>query len=724
MKNKLLAVFIFLMLTMSLGASLNIINLTEGQASPEIRVEPSTYEAAYIGEIFDIDITINDVDSLLRMTSVEFRLKYNETLLEVVTVTEGPFLKQFNNTPTLPFTYFIWYLEPGDVGLGYPHVLVGIQLLPNAEGEWTNFPSGSGILATITFKVIKRTMEPEPVVTCDLALTTSMILNDDLTEIEHSTVDGSYQAPHHTLPMLRVEPSTYHPTVSDEVFTVDVTINNLDPTLKAVSVEFRLSYDGTLLEVQEVTEGSFLSDPRWNLYGTYFIHYDEPDGRYGSHVLVGILLLPNDATGEYDQTQFPEGSGTLVSITFKAVSVCTPCLFGFKESQILDANLEEIEHAPPLNTLSVEPSAYSAAGEGETFDVNVTISDLGVLWRAISVQFRLTYNDTLLKVVNVTEGPFMQQFGDTYFLSYLDTIIYGPHVLVGIQLLPNDTGQWEVFPYGSGTLATVTFEVLYGTIMPTPPASCLLDLKDTMILNDDIVEIEHYVEAAIYHAPHYPRALLSVEPSTYSATELDETFSVDVKISNLSPDLKAINVQFRLTYNATMLEVVDVVEGPFMQQFGDTFFLYFNEIDDQRYGTHVLVGIQLLPNDTGQWEVFPEGDGVLVTITFKAIYQHRGLEKPPLCFNLEFVDTMILDEDLVELPFETEPGQYCILPRHVADLNDDGKVDMKDIGIVAKAFGSYPGHERWDPLADINEDGKVDMRDVAGVARLFGYGAT
>jgi len=31
----------------------------------------------------------------------------------------------------------------------------------------------------------------------------------------------------------------------------------------------------------------------------------------------------------------------------------------------------------------------------------------------------------------------------------------------------------------------------------------------------------------------------------------------------------------------------------------------------------------------------------------------------------------------------------------------DQKVDMRDVSLVAKAFGSYPGHENWNPLADI-----------------------
>jgi ABC-type transport system substrate-binding protein len=51
----------------------------------------------------------------------------------------------------------------------------------------------------------------------------------------------------------------------------------------------------------------------------------------------------------------------------------------------------------------------------------------------------------------------------------------------------------------------------------------------------------------------------------------------------------------------------------------------------------------------------------------------------------------------------------------------DLKVDMKDIGAAAKAFGSYPGHPRWNNFADINVDRKVDMKDIGAIAKKFGW---
>jgi hypothetical protein len=65
-------------------------------------------------------------------------------------------------------------------------------------------------------------------------------------------------------------------------------------------------------------------------------------------------------------------------------------------------------------------------------------------------------------------------------------------------------------------------------------------------------------------------------------------------------------------------------------------------------------------------------------------------------------------------------GGDTIKVRMPGDINIDGKVDIKDIVLAAKSFGSYPEHPRWNPLADENEDDKIDIRDLFSVARNFG----
>ena len=61
-----------------------------------------------------------------------------------------------------------------------------------------------------------------------------------------------------------------------------------------------------------------------------------------------------------------------------------------------------------------------------------------------------------------------------------------------------------------------------------------------------------------------------------------------------------------------------------------------------------------------------------------------------------------------------------ITVRLMGDVNGDGRVDLRDIALVARAFGSTPGSPNWNPAADLNGDGIVNMQDIALVARHFG----
>jgi hypothetical protein len=58
--------------------------------------------------------------------------------------------------------------------------------------------------------------------------------------------------------------------------------------------------------------------------------------------------------------------------------------------------------------------------------------------------------------------------------------------------------------------------------------------------------------------------------------------------------------------------------------------------------------------------------------------------------------------------------------RLLGDINGDGKVDVTDVAMVSAAFGSYPGHPRWNPACDINRDNRIDVQDLAKVSKNFG----
>jgi len=220
----------------------------------------------------------------------------------------------------------------------------------------------------------------------------------------------------------------------------------------------------------------------------------------------------------------------------------------------------------------IQPSKIEGTKLGETFNVSVNIQNVYASERLVGLQFRVQYNKTLLQAIDAHEGTFLSQFHNrpeplyTYFIKYIeDDPIYGPNVLIGILLLPDDTGRWTNFPEGNGTLATITFRSIYRPIEPSPPLTCELNLTDTMIVDDSINEINHKAESAMYIVQPLPFPEIMV--SNYTATLLGEIFNVSISINNLDSDWRMAGIQFRLQYNSTLLDAIDAYEGPFLSQF-------------------------------------------------------------------------------------------------------------------------------------------------------------
>jgi rhodanese-related sulfurtransferase len=65
-------------------------------------------------------------------------------------------------------------------------------------------------------------------------------------------------------------------------------------------------------------------------------------------------------------------------------------------------------------------------------------------------------------------------------------------------------------------------------------------------------------------------------------------------------------------------------------------------------------------------------------------------------------------------------GNICAVVTFLADLDKNGKVDIFDVTIIARAYGSKIGDPKWNAIADLNEDGVINILDVTIVARDYG----
>jgi len=129
----------------------------------------------------------------------------------------------------------------------------------------------------------------------------------------------------------------------------------------------------------------------------------------------------------------------------------------------------------PTATVSVSPSTVTAS-KGQNFSISVSVSSVLDLygWR-----FKLSWNTTLLDVVNTIEGPFLKAGGSTFFTYKInDTLGY---ILADCTLLGNVSGV-----SGSGTLANVKFYA-------KNQGKSILGLYDTMLVSSQEQLIIHTV---------------------------------------------------------------------------------------------------------------------------------------------------------------------------------------------------------------------------------------
>jgi len=54
------------------------------------------------------------------------------------------------------------------------------------------------------------------------------------------------------------------------------------------------------------------------------------------------------------------------------------------------------------------------------------------------------------------------------------------------------------------------------------------------------------------------------------------------------------------------------------------------------------------------------------------------------------------------------------------DVDGNGNVDILDIATIARAYGAYPGHAKWNPNADLDDSNLIDIIDIAKAAKNYG----
>jgi hypothetical protein len=80
---------------------------------------------------------------------------------------------------------------------------------------------------------------------------------------------------------------------------------------------------------------------------------------------------------------------------------------------------------------------------------------------------------------------------------------------------------------------------------------------------------------------------------------------------------------------------------------------------------------------------------------------------------------LLLDSDINSIHVTINQGLLTAANTLSTDINGDGKVDIIDIAVVARGFGSTSGKPNWNPIADVNGNDVINIIDIATVAKEF-----
>ncbi len=631
MRKELMRIVVSLLAALMVIGMVPIVSRTYATPAPSMWIEPSSIElntAEYsVGYRFWVTVSLNATD--FEVGAWQFYMIYEKAYLNVIdftlTGTGGAISQFFENVGAATWGMTV---AQGSYDETHDYIQIG--------ESWKSGPWGTGVgsLATVQFEVVSVPPKGGEIrslidISTGFANGDTVALDPSMSNILAAAYDCTYiftwVAP--PAPRVGVSPTSQEFGMFDNVIgwpvDVDVYILGLDAAWYLVSASFTLSYDPTLVGV--TADDIILNTADWNVAAEATV----TDGNITFYVETDKLLSGDVKVADITFTILYQGD-------YPEVNVCP---LEFYDVHLFDHTMEIPTEAPlegeiriigyialPMPHLEVEPTEVVFGPEpslGKEFSINVVMKQLYEAWNLVGYNFRLSYNDTLLEVVDVQEGPFLAEATSWGYVLFEDITLpaaapplYMSNITLILRVnatLPQEYDFEVVAPDGIRVLINYTARTTFSVAGPT--------------VEDFIIEFRNYNDYPI--TGDYK---IICTPTTYGVT-----------LYNITDPANPIELEW----------IRNVAKPPY------TWF-FSNVQPDGIYGPHVVVG-GMLATDTGEWYIFPEGEGVLATITFRIIKQAPTPGTSLTC-PLNLFDIVLIDKEGKDIPYEPPVnGTYTVL---------------------------------------------------------------
>jgi len=354
------------------------------------------------------------------------------------------------------------------------------------------------------------------------------------------------------------------------------------------------------------------------------------------------------------------GNGTLAIITFQVTGLGNTTI-GLSQTELYDSAHEPLSHSTANGYFNNVLMAMLHVIPAELIDPTLVPSSTFSITVAVDdVENMYGYEFNLTYNTNILTciGVLINlPFNETHFHSYFSVDDNAGTVWVKVDYYPPSN---PINTYTNITLVTIFFQV-------DSMGCTILHLSNTHIIDPDGEPISHEATDGYFCTLIRDVAVINVVPST-----------------NLVYESWIVYINVTVKNEGNITETIDV---------------------KAYYGEDNLI-------ETLTVEDLDPNNETILTFAWDT-------ESVPPCHNYTiWAEAVTVPNEIDTTDNTYEDGEVKV--KLMGDVNGDGIVEMEDFHVLSQAYGSYPGHARWNPQCDLNGDGWVEMLDFLYTSKNFG----